>query len=80
MSLLLSLGPRVVLLAAPVGCSAFFSSSESAIFSLPADGGEPGGDASAATPTSRNRTSTTDRPAGRGPPDVDCHAIGHPSG
>ena len=48
MSLLLSLGPWVLALVALVVCSAFFSSSESAIFSLPAepsagtpDGAEP---------------------------------------
>jgi len=36
MSLLLSVGPWVAALVVLVGCSAFFSSSESAIFSLPA--------------------------------------------
>jgi CBS domain containing-hemolysin-like protein len=36
MSLLLSVGPWVAVLVVLVGCSAFFSSSESAIFSLPA--------------------------------------------
>jgi len=35
MSLLLSVGPWIAVLAVLVGCSAFFSSSESAIFSLP---------------------------------------------
>jgi len=37
MSLLLSVGPWVAVLVVLVGCSAFFSSSESAIFSLPAE-------------------------------------------
>jgi Mg2+/Co2+ transporter CorB len=40
MSLLFSVGPWVVVLAVLVGCSAFFSSSESAIFSLPAASGD----------------------------------------
>jgi len=42
MSLLLSVGPWVLALAVLVGCSAFFSSSESAIFSLPAEPDTPG--------------------------------------
>lgn len=40
MSLLLSVGPWVAVLVALVVCSAFFSSSESAIFSLPAAPGD----------------------------------------
>jgi Mg2+/Co2+ transporter CorB len=40
MSLLLSVGPWVAVLVVLVGCSAFFSSSESAIFSLPAASGD----------------------------------------
>lgn len=59
MSLLFSLGPWVAVLAALVVCSAFFSSSESAIFSLPA---ESTADASgtASTPSSASAATLAD--------------------
>jgi len=67
MSLLLSVGPWVAVLVVLVGCSAFFSSSESAIFSLPAVSNE---DADASSAGASVDDTASDAISGDGEPDT----------